>query len=234
MDSEIFDEKQNELDVKLPQSLIEFYTHFGNDEEVLTSYNDFGTAEDIAIVRGALVFGEKYQSVGLLGITLGELEKEHQVISWYPYHIREWAVESANDEVFFLGSASWQVLSAMPSIAKKEMSKEAFEMLIGKNLQYLSDKKLHRLGDVLTVIGEGVLGCYLVNAEVLYLGTREGDEVLERYKNCKIYIVNVIAQEDKIKNRDLIPVPKDKAYEEAIVKRAESNVLGKETLTIIF
>lgn len=182
VDSEIFDEKQNELNVELPLSMIEFYRHFGNDEEVMMSFDDFGTAEDITILYNALVFGEKYQSIGLLGIQLNELEHEHQVVSWYPYDVDEWVVESANEEIFFLGRASWQILNTLPSVARVGMKLDAFVKIVGEELQYLSDKTLHQIGDIIPVIGEGILGCYFTYSEELYLGTKDGDDVLRKYE----------------------------------------------------
>lgn len=47
-------------------------------------------------------------------------------------------------------------------------------------------------------------------------------------------VVNVISRQDKIHNRDMIPVPVGGEYKEAIVKSNHSNILNRETLVILF
>lgn len=58
-------------------------------------------------------------------------------------------------------------------------------------------------------------------------------EYEELYRIMKFIIVNVISRQDKISNRDLLPIPLGDGYEEAIVKQFHSEVLGKEALAII-
>lgn len=58
--------------------------------------------------------------------------------------------------------------------------------------------------------------------------------VEEVLKVIKYIVVNVVSRQDKIKNRDLIPIPIGEEYDEAIVKQGKSKILNKETLTIIF
>lgn len=50
----------------------------------------------------------------------------------------------------------------------------------------------------------------------------------------KYIVINIISKEDKIKNKDLIPIPIGGQYDEGVVKLAKSEVLNRETLTIIF
>lgn len=56
----------------------------------------------------------------------------------------------------------------------------------------------------------------------------------EILKILKYIIINVISQQDKIKNRDLISIPINGDYDEALVKQTKSKVLNKETLVVIF
>lgn len=56
----------------------------------------------------------------------------------------------------------------------------------------------------------------------------------EILKIMKYIVINVISRQDKIKNRDLVPIPIGENYDEGIVKQAKSKILNKETLVIIF
>ncbi len=53
-------------------------------------------------------------------------------------------------------------------------------------------------------------------------------------KVIKYIVVNVISRQDKIKNKDLISIPVDDGYDEAVVKQVESKVFNKKTLAVIF
>lgn len=59
VDIGIIEKKQKELNVEFPQSMIQFYTHFGNDDEVLTSFYVWDKVEDIRIENDAVSFWEK-------------------------------------------------------------------------------------------------------------------------------------------------------------------------------
>jgi len=50
----------------------------------------------------------------------------------------------------------------------------------------------------------------------------------------KFIVIKVVSTYDKIKNKDIIPVPLDDNYVEAIVKQFNSEILNKEALAIIF
>lgn len=182
LNEEVIKEKQEELNVIFPQSMTEFYLHFGNDKEVLSSFYVFDSIEDIKIEYDAVSFGEKHEGMGRLGILLEDLDTDEETVSWYPYDMHKWFVEESIAFIFFFGIAAWQVLNLMPSIAKIHICEEEFKQLIGEELKYLSENSLFLLGDVIPVVGKGVLGCYLASDEELYLGTLNGDEVLEEYE----------------------------------------------------
>ena len=59
-------------------------------------------------------------------------------------------------------------------------------------------------------------------------------EYEELYKIMKFIITNVVSRQDKISNGDVIPVPVDQDYEQAIVKQFQSEVLDEEALAFIF
>lgn len=182
VDGEFIAQKQMDLGVKCPQSMVEFYTHFGNDTEVLSAFYLFDKVEDIKIEYDAIVFGEKHEGMGRLGIKNEDLNAKYPTVCWYSYDMKEWYVEEGVSFVFFFGIACWQVLNAMPTIARVRLAKDEFEKLVGKELKYLSDEKIFILGDVIPVLGKDVLGCYLSSNEELYLGTTKDDVVLEDYE----------------------------------------------------
>lgn len=181
VDMEIIEKKQNELNVKFPQSMIDFYIHFGNDKDVLSSFYVLDNVEDIRIENEVVIFGEKHEGIGCLGIQLEDLNTKSQTVCWYSYDSKEWYVESGAAIVFFFNTACWQILNTMPSIAKVNLSNAELEKLIGNDLSYLSEERLLLLGDVITVTGHEILGCYLLDSEELYLGAMT-DEILEEYE----------------------------------------------------
>ena len=48
-------------------------------------------------------------------------------------------------------------------------------------LKFLCEDEDMKIGNIIPVFGKGILGCYIVDAEKLYLGTVE-DEVMEEYE----------------------------------------------------
>ena len=61
---EVIDKKQKELGVIFPDAMKEFYKHFGNDKEVMSSFYIFDDLSEIRIENGALTFGEKHEGMG--------------------------------------------------------------------------------------------------------------------------------------------------------------------------
>lgn len=181
IDVSVIEEKQKELNVKFPSGMVEFYTHFGNDEEVLSSFYVFDKVKDIRIEYDAVTFGEKHEGLGRFGIQIEDLGTDDEAICWYSYDKKKWFMEESETCIFFYNMASWQVLNTMTSIAKVCLSEREFNRLVGRDLKYLSDDELMLLGDIIPIIGKGVLGCYLVDDEELYLGAMN-DETLEKYE----------------------------------------------------
>lgn len=180
VDINVIEEKQKELKVEFPLEFVEFYTHFGNDEEVLSSFYIFDKIEDIEIEYDALCFGEKHEGIGRLGILLEDLKSVDEAVSWYSYDAKKWYIEESEIATFLFSVSAWQVLNTMPSLAMLCLSEEEFKNMVGSDLEYLSEEEILMLGDVIPVVGKGVLGCYMVETEELYLGAKN-DEILEKY-----------------------------------------------------
>ena len=183
---EILDEKQKELGVEFPEGMKEFFQHFGYDTEVMSSFYVFDRVDEIRIEHDALIFGEKHEGMGRLGITLKHLSSDYQAISWYDYSAKEWYSEGAIfPEAFFFNIACWQLINSMESMAKVRISESELENLLGDKLKLFTDEKKYNMGcDMLSIYGDDILGCYLVEDEELYLGSQKGDDVLENIDEC--------------------------------------------------
>lgn len=183
---EVIDEKQKELGVIFPDAMKEFYKHFGNDKEVMSSFYIFDDLSEIRIENGALTFGEKHEGMGRLGIELKRLSSDYQSISWYYYSMKKWYSEGfVFPEGFFFNIACWQLINSMESVAKVHISQTELDNLVGDKLKLFTNEKKYVQGcNMLSVYGDDILGCYLEEDEELYLGSQKGDEVLENIEEC--------------------------------------------------
>lgn len=186
VEKEELDNKQKELGIIFPDAMREFYQHFGNDKNVMSSFYIFDNINEIRIENDALTFGEKHQGMGRLGITLKHLSSNFKAISWYDYDMKEWYSEGAVfPESFFFHIACWQLINSMDSVAKVHISEKELSNLIGAELKLFTNEKIYVKGcNMLSVYGEDILGCYLKEDEELYLGSQKGDAILENIDEC--------------------------------------------------
>ena len=174
-------ENANELNLKFPESMIEFYIHFGNDEEMLSSFHYFYNLKEIMIAKDALIFAEKHEEIGKLAIQLENLGTNHEKVSLFEFSEGIWYVEEKRTDTFFLNMAAWQILNTMYTLTETSVSKEEFDELIGDDLKYICEDEWLMSGAIIPVYGKGILGCYVVDSEILYLGTKT-DETMEEYE----------------------------------------------------
>lgn len=174
-------ENANELNLKFPESMIEFYIHFGNDEEMLSSFHYFYNLKEIMIAKDALIFAEKHEEIGKLAIQLENLGTNHEMVSLFEFSEGIWYVEEKRTDTFFLNMAAWQILNTMYTLTETSVSKEEFDELIGNDLKYICEEEWLMSGAIIPVYGKGILGCYVVDSEILYLGTKT-DETMEEYE----------------------------------------------------
>lgn len=174
-------ENANELNLKFPESMIEFYIHFGNDEEMLSSFHYFYNLQEIMIAKDALIFAEKHEEIGKLAIQLENLGTNHEKVSLFEFSEGIWYVEEKRTDTFFLNMAAWQILNTMYTLTETSVSKEEFDELIGDDLKYICEDEWLMSGAIIPVYGKGILGCYVVDSEILYLGTKT-DETMEEYE----------------------------------------------------
>lgn len=178
---EIINKKQNELNVIFPDAMRKFYHYYGNDNSIMSSFYVFDKIEDIRIENEALTFGKKHQNMGRLGITLKHLSSTLQSISWYDYNMKKWYSEGfVYPESFFLHITCWQLINSMNSVAKVHISECELFGLLGDKLKLFSEEKRYVKGcNMLSLYGNKILGCFLKEDEELYLGSNEGDIVIE-------------------------------------------------------
>lgn len=184
MDENLIREKEKECNVKFPEAMVDFYLHFGNDRNVLLAYYLFDDIEDIEIQNGTLLFGAHHQGSERLGIRLQNPDSPYQSICRYSYERKEWLSEGAVSlESFFFNIACWQVMNTMESMAEADVSQTQFEEIANKHFSYFSNEtKICNGYNIVSIYTDTILGCYIKDAELLYLATNEDDEVLAEYE----------------------------------------------------
>lgn len=161
--------------VTIPEAMIDFYRHFGNDEEFLNAFACFYRLEDIRIEDKALVFADKYKHTGRLGIKLVSFGSPYMSVSYSPSGMHSWYSEGIMGmEHCFFDYACWQVLSMFPLIATVRMKEERYRDLMASEFHYFNDDPMFTAGGGLySGYYENMLLCYLSLEEELYIATRE-------------------------------------------------------------
>lgn len=167
--------------VSIPKAMIDFYRHFGNDEEFLNAYEHFYRLEDIRVEDQALVFAEKYKHTGRLGIKLVSFGAPHMSVSYCPSDMHTWYSEGIFEmEHFFFDYACWQILSMLPFIAAVRMKTEAYQDFMTKDVHYFNDDPMYTTGGGLySGYYKNMLLCYLSLEEELYIATRNEQDLKE-------------------------------------------------------
>ena len=170
-------EKELELGLDFPESMIDFYHYYGNSFEVRNAFYLFDELENIRIENSALVFGDTDQRQMRLGITLEKLNSEYQSISQYLFDLKKWFSEGAmKPEGFFFNIAAWQILNLLPAMASVEMDRDDFLELCEKDFRFFSNEKTINLGyKIHACKRDNILACYYCEGGTLYLGSREDD-----------------------------------------------------------
>ena len=178
---DILNKKEKELGINLPEGMRDFYMKFGNDKEVMGSNWKFYSIENVRIQNDALVFGCKPEDTATIGIMMQHLLSPYQAISYYSMSGKKWFSDGfAFPEPFFFHIACWQLVNSMASVAKTIISWEDLQELANGKLSFFSNEKKYIKGNrIVSVYGDGILGSYFKEDGELYLGTRNGDEVLE-------------------------------------------------------
>jgi hypothetical protein len=175
---EVIENKQNELGVKFPEVMVEFYEYYGNDDSILLSDFELDKVENLVIEDGTLCFGYENQRDKRLGIKLDRLDTKSTSVSFKGYNDDTWFNEDESASTFFFYTACWQLMMSMQGVVRVEVDDKQFKSLVGNAFEYLTEEKLFLQSSVIPVVTDDILGCYLVKEGLLYLGTNEEDEVL--------------------------------------------------------
>lgn len=167
--------------VVIPKALVDFYRHFGNDNEFLNAYYNFDRLEDICIENGALAFGYTDQNISRLGIMTASLETPYEVVCFGSIDSDEWNEEETVPlEIFLFHIAAWQILNTMTNVATVDMTNRKLNTLIKKSVQYFSANELYTKNKIFRVVHyKNILGCYIVENEILYVAASEDGDLEE-------------------------------------------------------
>jgi len=179
--------RENQLEVKFPESMIDFYEFFGNNIEVLHAYYRIKKLEEFEIQNNGLIFGYGHQDENTFGILLNQMSFERPQIQKYDFNMKNWYVESSSCHRFFLNIACWQVLNTMPCIATVGIKESKLDNILDGKLSIISkERPLYKSYDVYSYYKEeSILACYIAPLQELYVSSLD-----------KIHLENI---EDELK-----------------------------------
>jgi|GEM_PF-5234825 len=179
------EDKANELRVTLPESMIEFYEFFGNNNEVLKSFYQFKKLDEFEILHEGLIFGYGHYDEFMFGILLEQMSSEIPQILEYNYDRQKWFVKSLSYDIFFMNVACWQVFNTLPYIVTVIIKEEKLDSILDGKLSIISKEKLLYKGfDIYSYYNKekNIVACYLVGTQELCMASCEYF-YLESFKN---------------------------------------------------
>lgn len=181
VDMSLIEKREEELGVKFPESMKMFYHFFGNDRKMMTSYYFFESLDEIRIENNALMFGYTRRDDGRLGITLEDLQKEKQPVSYYVPSYGMWFSEGAISATsFFYNVACWKVLNMLPSTARIEFTEREFQLFKNAYLtEFSEDSETIKGYKIQSAYYKGVLACFRKDDEELYFAAKHDDALYE-------------------------------------------------------
>lgn len=171
--------KEEELGVKFPESMEDFYCYYENCKGIRDAFYFISDLGDVHIENSGLAFGYKKNKRDILGIKLKDLNGKWQSISYNKPGEKTWYMEGAiMAECFFFNIVAWHIMNLMPYVVKVKMSKEKVIKLCEEEFSFFSEKKIINMGyRVYSCRKNDILGCYLVEDGELYLGARTKEEL---------------------------------------------------------
>lgn len=165
--------------VAIPEAMIDFYRHFGNDMEFLNAFEHFYELEDIHVEDQALVFADKYKNTGKLGIKLTSFGAPYMSVSFCPSDEHSWYSEGIMGmEHCFFDYACWQALNMLPLIAVVRMKDKIYRKYMAKEFHYFSDDPMYTTGGgIYSGYYQNMLLCYLSLEEELCIATRSEQDL---------------------------------------------------------
>jgi hypothetical protein len=135
-----------QLSISFPPSFTEFYKYFGDNNEVLKAFFNFHCIEDIQISNDAVIFCQGHQTERIFGILLSDINKENPPIKLMDVGDEKWYSACFFSTSFFINMACWQVVNAMPSMAKIKIDENKLKSKIEAYLMPISQEKNVFLG----------------------------------------------------------------------------------------
>lgn len=156
-----------ECAVRIPEAMIDFYRHFGNDKSFLRAYYCFDKVEEVCVENGELMFGYSHQYASRLGIPLADLNTGNEKVCETPL------------KVFLFHIAVWQIINTRTAMATVEMNKQEFESFMKKGPQYFSDSEVFTKDSRFRAAWyQNILMCY-IEEETMYVSAKEDEELQE-------------------------------------------------------
>ena len=84
--------------------------------------------------------------------------------------------------VFLTEKVAWNILMNMQGVANAEISDSKFKRMLKTEFKYLCDEKEFKTGPIVPVTAENILGCYMPEENLIYLGTNCDDDVLNDFE----------------------------------------------------
>lgn len=173
------------LEVKLPTPLVEFYTQFGNQAEILHSFFEFEPLEKIRIDNEALIFCHGHQGEKSFGILLSDLGKANPPVKLMRPGENKWFSACIFATSFLVNMAGWQGVNAMPSVAKAAIVEGALKSKMENYLSPISKEKSIFLGfNFYTYysLERKILASYARDLGELYLASKD-DQFLSEFES---------------------------------------------------
>ncbi len=170
--------KEEELGIKIPDILKEFYIRYSGNKSILSSFYILKNIDQLKIEEDVLIIGYSNQFIDKYGIRIDELTTDS-------YNIKvnlatekgEWTVYESLDD-FIINTAVFQVinmLEASVQLDASEITIEEFFVPLNK-----IDNKNYNIISYISK-DEKILASHFISDNIIYFGS-DTDEILEEFE----------------------------------------------------
>lgn len=170
--------KEEELGIKIPDILKEFYIRYSGNKSILSSFYILKNIDQLKIEEDVLIIGYSNQFIDKYGIRIDELTTDS-------YNIKvnlatekgEWTVYESLDD-FIINTAVFQVinmLEASVQLDASEITIEEFFVPLNK-----IDNKNYNIISYISK-DEKILASHFISDNIIYFGA-DTDEILEEFE----------------------------------------------------
>lgn len=168
-------------DISLPKPLLEFYEHYSNAEEMFRSDFEFTAFDEKNIKDNIICIGQWHIDDTVYGVEINRKEEPGYQLCV----MEDDGSRSVSEEllpVFLTEKAAWNILMNMQGVANAEISDSKFKRMLKTEFKYLCDEKEFKTGPIVPVTAENILGCYMPEENLIYLGTNCDDDILNDFE----------------------------------------------------